>query len=131
MTNVKLIKIKGFDYSFNPDKCAECKGKCCNGESGNIWISNEEIAELAKFMNLTVNILIKLYLKQVGGKWSVLELKINNNYSCVFYDDISDSCSIYNYRPQQCRDFPFWNYYKNRINELKEECPAIYDNDVK
>ncbi|HJO94420.1 MAG TPA: YkgJ family cysteine cluster protein [Victivallales bacterium] len=125
MENSKLVMKEGFNYSFDSDKCAECEGKCCNGESGNIWISNEEVVALAEYMNIPVNRLVKLYLKQIDGRWSLIELKINNNYSCVFYDDISDSCSIYDCRPKQCRDFPFWDYYKNRIDELKEECPAV------
>ena len=38
------IKIKsGFGYSFDPSKCSVCKGKCCIGESGYIWISKSEI----------------------------------------------------------------------------------------
>jgi uncharacterized protein len=125
MQNDKVTIKKGFNYSFDPDKCAECKGKCCNGESGNIWISGDEILKLADFMNMHVNQLIKLYLRKVDKNWSILELKINNNYSCVFYDDLSNSCSIYDCRPMQCRSFPFWTYYKNRVNELKKECPAI------
>ncbi|MFB1032365.1 MAG: YkgJ family cysteine cluster protein, partial [Aliarcobacter cryaerophilus] len=29
------------------------------------------------------------------------------------------------YRPTQCRTFPFWEYFKNNEKEVYKECPAI------
>ena len=39
---------------------------------------------------------------------------------------------IYDARPNQCITFPFWDYYKTRLDELKQECPGIImkDNNV-
>lgn len=34
---------------------------------------------------------------------------------------------IYEVRPTQCRTFPFWDYFKTRVDELKLECPGVVD----
>ena len=33
-----LTQCDGFDFAFNPAKCAECGGKCCIGESGYVFL---------------------------------------------------------------------------------------------
>jgi Fe-S-cluster containining protein len=70
---------------------------------------------------------VALYLFKKVYKYSIKELKYNNSYECIFYDRISNGCGIYDARPNQCKTFPFWDYYKTRITELKQECPGIID----
>ncbi len=121
-----LLENKDFQYKFDPSICSECEGNCCIGESGYIWINSEEIEKLAKHLNLSQEELRDKYLKKVGYKYSIIEKKIDdNNFACIFFDLEKKQCSIYEYRPTQCRTFPFWDYFKNRINEVQKECPAI------
>jgi len=71
--------------------------------------------------------LIDKYLFKKSYKYSIKERKVLNEHECIFYDKDINGCSIYEARPIQCRTFPFWDYYKNRIDELKDECPGIID----
>lgn len=123
-----IIKQEGFPYGFEPTACESCEGNCCIGESGYIWINKAEIIKLASLLNLTVEEVGLQYLMKAGYKYSIKERRLGeNNYACVFFDLEKRQCSIYEARPSQCRTFPFWDYFKDNINEVKEECPAIRD----
>ena len=121
-----LLENKNYTYKFDPVVCSKCDGNCCIGESGYIWINNQEIQSLANHLQLSLGELKESYLKKIGYKYSIIERKIQeNNYACIFFDLNKKQCSIYEFRPSQCRTFPFWDYFKNRVNEVKQECPAI------
>ncbi len=121
-----ILEHKDYSYKFDANICSSCEGNCCIGESGYIWISNEEIQNLANHLNLSQFELRERYLKKVGYKYSIIEQKVDdNNFACIFFDLNKKQCSIYEYRPVQCRTFPFWDYFKNRVNEVQKECPAI------
>ncbi len=121
-----LIKKEDFKYSFDPSGCESCGGKCCIGESGNIWINKIEIEKLSKHLNLTLDELRVKYLEKRGYKHSFKEVQLSkNNYACIFFNLIKKQCSIYEFRPTQCRTFPFWDYFKNNKEEGIKECPAI------
>lgn len=121
-----LIKKEGFSYSFDPSGCDSCGGNCCIGDSGYIWITENEITRLAQHLNLTINEVGFKYLMRTGFKYSIKEIQLDSdNYACVFFDLKKRQCSIYDARPQQCRTFPFWDYYKENVEEVKKECPAI------
>lgn len=124
----EIIKQEGFTYGFNPKACDTCEGNCCIGEPGYIWISKSEREELAKHLNIELEDLVYNYLRRVGYNYSINERKLSeDNYACIFFDLEKKQCSVYEARPKQCRTFPFWDYFKNRVNEVKEECPAIKD----
>ena len=121
-----MLEHKDYPYKFDELKCSMCEGNCCIGESGYIWISNQEIKELANHLNMSIEEIVQKYLFKVGYKYSIKEKQISkDNYACVFFDLNKKQCSIYDARPTQCRTFPFWEYFKNNIKEVKEECPAI------
>lgn len=123
-----MIEHKDYPYKFDENRCAICEGNCCIGESGYIWINKEEIINLSNLLNISVEELGAKYLMKVGYKYSIRERKISaDNYSCVFFDLEKKQCGVYSARPSQCRTFPFWDYFKNNIKEVKEECPAIVD----
>lgn len=123
-----ILEDKNYPYKFDASKCSECQGNCCVGESGYIWINPSEIDALAKYLNIDSKTLFENYLHKVGYKFSINERKVGpSNYACVFFDLEKKQCSIYEARPEQCRTFPFWDYFKNRVEELKQECPAILE----
>jgi len=123
-----LVKKDGFDFAFEEGICASCQGQCCIGERGYIWINKEEIEALAKHLNLGNEEFISKYLFKVGYKYSIKEVELlNNSYACCFFNLIEKKCSIYEYRPTQCRSFPFWDYFKKNKEEVYKECPAIRD----
>lgn len=121
-----LIIKEGFDFAFDPKGCESCKGNCCIGESGYIWISTNEIQILALQLNLSVEELKNRYLNKIGYKYSIKEVKLDsNNFACCFFNLEEKKCSIYEARPSQCRTFPFWDYFKENKEEVYKECPAI------
>ena len=124
-----LIKKDGYSFAFDPEGCNNCNGNCCVGESGYIWISHDEIINLSKHLNMSIDELGMNYLMRVGSdKYSLREVRLNDNsYACVFFDLQKRQCTIYEARPKQCKTFPFWDYFKENIDEVKKECPAIKD----
>ena len=125
MENENLISKEGFPYKFNQNACKDCDGNCCIGESGYIWVSPKEIEEIAGFLKMDVEKFKEMYLIKVGYKYSIKEKPYKNGFACIFF---ANGCSIYPVRPKQCRTFPFWDYFKTRVNELKKECPGIIEN---
>jgi Fe-S-cluster containining protein len=122
-----IIKKEGYSYAFNSDACATCAGRCCTGESGYIYVSKAEIIQIAELLGMSVNEFGVKYLFKKGYKYSIKERKVDDSYECIFYDAKSNGCQIYEARPMQCQTFPFWDYFKNHIEELKAECPGIID----
>jgi len=122
-----ITRKESYPYAFDSSACAMCEGRCCTGESGYIYVTKDEIKDIAEVLKIDINELRVKYLFKKGYKYSIKEFKYNDSYECVFYDRQSNGCRIYNARPSQCKTFPFWDYYKTRVDELKQECPGIID----
>lgn len=127
---MSLLSKEGFHFSFNPDICASCGGKCCYGESGYIFASVGELQNMASFLKIDFEDFCLKYVKKVGLRYSLIEKRCLNKsmgVACVFFDEDKKICSIYDVRPKQCRTFPFWEYYKNNKNDIKGRCMGIVD----
>ncbi|MCF6309637.1 MAG: YkgJ family cysteine cluster protein [Sulfurimonas sp.] len=122
-----VVKKDGFSYLFDYSACSICQGRCCSGESGYIYVTKAEIENITKFIGLDIKDFMQQYLFKKGYKYSLKEKKFGESYECVFYDRESNGCTIYEARPLQCKTFPFWDYYKIKVNELKLECPGVKD----
>ena len=83
--------------------CTMC-GKCCTGEPGFVWVTEEEIAAIAAFRQEKVAEVKALYTRRAKGKRTLRE---HGDGDCVFYDH-QKGCTIYPVRPPQCRTWPFW-----------------------
>jgi Fe-S-cluster containining protein len=79
--------------------CTRC-GHCCTGEPGYVWVTEEEIAAIAKFRKVT-----QLYTRRSKGRRT---LKEKANGDCVFFES-GQGCTIYSVRPPQCGTWPFWD----------------------
>ncbi len=121
----ELIQKKGFNFEFNPEACTECQGRCCNGESGDIFVNGKEIKAISRFLGIEASEFMEEYLIKVSYESSIKEIKTNDNYACVFFDKEKNKCSIYPVRPNQCRTFPFWSCFKDKPKEVLRECPGI------
>jgi Fe-S-cluster containining protein len=120
-----IVKQDGFNFGFDVSKCSSCEGNCCIGESGYIWCTPKEIDEMADFLKITRDEFLKDYTQKVGYRISLKELKIKESFICIFFDTDKKGCSIYPVRPKQCRTFPFWDHFKENIDEVVKECPGI------
>ncbi len=105
--------------------CKMC-GKCCGGETGFIWLSEDEKQAIAGYLGITKEKLEKLYLNYAKEKWSIKELPSEENYDCIFLKN--GRCYIYPVRPSQCREFPFWKtmlYDKEEWDFYASRCPGM------
>ncbi|WP_104697512.1 MULTISPECIES: YkgJ family cysteine cluster protein [unclassified Helicobacter] len=107
----------GFNFSFEPNACEACGGKCCTGESGYIFCSISEMEQISAFLNLSFDEFTQKYVKRVGYKFSLIEKPYFDGYACVFFDEKTKRCKIYEVRPKQCRTFPFWDSFKDQKGE--------------
>ncbi|MCI5120626.1 MAG: YkgJ family cysteine cluster protein, partial [Candidatus Electrothrix sp. AUS4] len=101
-----------FPYFFNSDACASCGGKCCRGQQGYIWLEIEELRKMADARRMHEEAFARQYVRLINGKLSLKERVLNSEHLCCFFDPIDHYCTIYAYRPEQCRTFPFWDQYK-------------------
>ena len=74
-----LIKKEGFNFAFDPNGCNSCKGNCCIGESGYIWINSPEIQALALHLKISSEDLKKRYLNKIEYKYSIKEIQLASN----------------------------------------------------
>ena len=120
-----MIYDKNFDYSFDENACKNCDAKCCTGASGYIYANLDEIEKLRAKFKLSFKDFEEKYLLKVNGRYSFKEYKYQDGFACVFFDELNKNCSIYELRPEQCKTFPFWNYFKTHKKELKKECIGV------
>lgn len=84
-------------------ECTRC-GACCTGAPGYVWVTPEEIADLAGHLGLAIEAFSRRYVRQVGGRLSLIE---RPNGDCIFWERAA-GCTVYPARPAQCRTWPFW-----------------------
>ena len=120
-----IIRREGYDFCFDPDACKDCFGYCCRGESGNIWVNQQEILQISSFLKINSIDFILKYLNRIGNRFSIKERVVENCFECIFFQGPQKRCSIYTIRPYQCRCYPFWDYFKSRTNQLLKECPGV------
>jgi Fe-S-cluster containining protein len=84
--------------------CTRC-GKCCTGEPGYVWVTEEELAAIAQFRQQPLAEVTQLYTRRARGR---ITLKEKVDGDCVFYSRES-GCTVYPVRPPQCRTWPFWD----------------------
>lgn len=104
-------------------ECTGC-GKCCTGSPGYVWVDQNEIKQIAQYLNISVEEFSRKYLRQVKGRLSLIEY--SNPCDCVFLKE--KKCQIYPVRPTQCRTYPWWPRTLKSEQEWKEaarECEGI------
>lgn len=85
--------------------CTRC-GACCTGVPGHVWISEQEVRELARFLGVSVTEAKRRFTKRMGDDGRVLREQANGD--CIFFDRKTRECTVYDVRPAQCRTWPFW-----------------------
>ena len=85
-------------------QCAECGG-CCTGDPGVVWVSDDEIQQIAQFTGKSIGEIRLFHTRLVGNQVSLTEYA---NGDCTFFDARQRKCAIYPVRPPQCRSWPFW-----------------------
>lgn len=83
--------------------CTQC-GKCCTGDPGFVWVTDDELAAIAQFLREPLDEVRERFSRRARGRRTLRE---KTNGDCVFYD-AQRGCTIYAVRPPQCRTWPFW-----------------------
>lgn len=133
---MSIIQKTGFDFSFDSCECEGCPGYCCCGKSGNIWVSQNEILQISSFLQINIIDYIGTYLNRIGNRFSIKERLAEQGLECVFFEPQKQACcgklqhskkqcSIYPVRPFQCRQYPFWEHFKEHKDQVIKECPGI------
>ena len=90
-------------------ECQQC-GRCCAGPNeGYVWVTDEEIAAIARHLGILETEMRNRYVRSVGRRCSLIELP--GSRDCVFlHSDEAGRrrCAVYPVRPTQCRTWPFW-----------------------
>jgi Fe-S-cluster containining protein len=105
-------------------ECQRC-GRCCTGDPGDVWVSEDESAALATHLGLTEAGLRHRHLK--ANPWRGLRLREKLNLDCTFFNRES-GCEVYALRPRQCITWPFWRsslVSPGAWAEAAAECPGM------
>lgn len=103
--------------------CSGC-GDCCSGSPGYVWVSPEEIKVMADAIGHSVEDFEKIYVRKIGIRKTLKELP---NYDCVFLDEQTRQCELYDARPTQCKTWPFWDSNLKTPEDWQrtcEQCPG-------
>ncbi len=103
----------------------ECQPGCtnCCTQSGDVWLTEEDVERIAAYLSLGRATFEKRYLHRSKQG---LRLSIPRPHSCHFL--MEGGCSIHQVKPLQCRVFPFWpENVANRASwkKLRNYCPGI------
>ena len=78
-------------------------------------------------LNMDIQEFSQTYLREISiGGFKRISLKEKDNFDCIFWEN--GGCSIYKYRPSQCRSFPFWSAIiadEESWQEAAKNCPGI------
>jgi Fe-S-cluster containining protein len=102
--------------------CTAC-GRCCGGAPGFVWVTEADVARLAKAKGLSPETFSKRYVRRVGGR---LSLRERENGDCVMFE--GKRCSVHEVKPRQCVTYPFWTEVVDRPEDWEHEagkCPGI------
>ena len=116
---------ENFPFQFNSQACRICKGRCCRGRSGHVWISLQELEDMAAAKGMDAARFAAQHLRQTQGRLALRERIINGEHFCCLFDPIACRCTMYAQRPEQCHSFPFWEKFKHDCQELLRECPGV------
>ena len=99
-------------------KCSGC-GDCCTGAPGYVWVTNAEMLQIAELMDLEFESFRNDYTRKIGIRRSLKEF---SNGDCVFFDNETRKCDVYEARPRQCRTWPFWDSNLRTPEDWERTC---------
>ncbi len=106
--------------------CTRCS-LCCRFDSGYVWLSRADLARLVAVLDLPAKTVIDRYCRIVNiAGFKQLSLQEQENMDCVFW--VGGACSVYGFRPLQCRSFPFWSHQlldREAWERAADHCPGM------
>jgi len=105
-------------FECQPD-CASC----CKISDGFVFLTDKEAVKIAKALDLSESEFLQHFTRIIDDQICLVD---RDNEYCVFLED--NMCTIYDFRPAQCRTYPFWKENlksRSRWQLVMEECPGI------
>ncbi len=86
--------------------CSKCHAYCCSIYE-RVAVTKRDLNRLAKYFGVDVETVIKRYTKLYGKERVLRQTKdVIFKKSCQFLDPVSRGCTIYEGRPNTCREYP-------------------------
>ena len=82
-----LISKEGYSFKFDSGRCSACKGFCCRGASGRIWVNRKEMENICRFLNIQPWDALVTHFYKVQGRWSIKEIAREDEWWCLFLDE--------------------------------------------
>ena len=104
-------------------ECQKDCANCCTTNGGFVFITDEDVSKIARFLKINEDEFLKKFTRKVGNKISLID---KDEKDCIFLKN--KKCSIYPVRPIQCRTFPFWPQNlktEKRWHIVQDDCPGI------
>jgi len=119
-----LESLKSRPYFFDGGLRFECRrcGACCTGEPGVVSVDENEITQIAAFIEVPRPVLVERCLYLLKTSYAIKE---TDDGRCIFFEN---GCAIYPVRPVQCRTWPFWFQNMRSLYAWKgvaSRCPGI------
>ncbi|MFX1374825.1 MAG: YkgJ family cysteine cluster protein [Promethearchaeota archaeon] len=142
-TEIKISKNLENGIKFSCQMC----GDCCRGfNEGEVYLYKDDILRLTKYLNIEgregLRNFAKKYVKVINDSffWKEPEAQRGKKYRfktlgfrftgedehCHFLKD--NICSVHDYRPFQCRSFPFWQMMvsnKKNFDSYTKKCKGL------
>ncbi|GIW98881.1 MAG: zinc/iron-chelating domain-containing protein [Pirellulaceae bacterium] len=103
--------------------CTQC-GACCSGEAGYVWVSADEIRNMARHLGIDTATFRDRFVRRVGSRHSLKEYPDGD---CILLDPETRRCLVYAARPVQCQTWPFWDSNLRSPQDWEatcQECPG-------
>lgn len=86
--------------------CSNCHAYCC-AIYERVAVTKRDLNRLAKHFGMSVEATIKRYTKMYGNERVLRQKKdVIFKMSCQFLDPLTRGCTIYDGRPNACREYP-------------------------
>jgi len=74
---------------------------------------------MAVIVDMDVESFEEKYVRKIGIRKSLVEF---SNGDCVFFDNETRKCDVYEARPRQCKTWPFWDSNLKSKETWEETC---------
>ena len=109
-------------------ECLRC-GRCCAGpEQGYILVSSSEIRFIAAHLKIPIKEVKQKFLRRVGFRMTIVEDPRTRDCTFLRQTGQGGGCAIYDVRPAQCRNWPFWPVNLENAdawNSAARKCPGV------
>lgn len=128
VSNPGLEGVVPFRFS-----CHRC-GHCCSGGAGYVWLEEGEAERMAQRLGVSLAAFEQEHVRVVPHpETGALRQSLREDSSwdsggrCRLLRGVNE-CSVYEDRPQHCRQFPFWDSVlenKESFGRARDVCPGI------